>query len=67
MKVGLQEDGVVVGSDSESPIDLTVGVRCSKGLIPYKFPTPDPSTSPEGALVFMGYMPTWGDVVRMQV
>lgn len=73
-KVKMGEVGEEGGSRSrdegESPMDLTVGGRCSQGLLPYKFPptVPDTAPPPDGnALVLMSYVPAWTDIVRIQV
>ena len=53
----------------DAPMDLTVGGPQSRGLMPYKFPAlmPDVPAPPDNAYMLMGYVPSWGDVVRVQV
>ena len=49
-------------------MDLTVGGPTSRGVMPYKFPpAPDGPAPPDNAFMLMGYVPSWGDIVRVQV
>ncbi|KAK7494840.1 hypothetical protein BaRGS_00013967, partial [Batillaria attramentaria] len=68
VKVGDCGDaGCSASADVDAPIDLTVSGPCSRGLMPYKFPpAPEPPTPQENALMLMGYVPAWGDIVRIQ-
>ena len=67
MGEGSEGNGLGVTTERDTPMDLTVGGASSRGVLPYKFPAPDGPAPPDNAFMLMGYAPSWGDIVRVQV
>ncbi|XP_070188868.1 nuclear receptor subfamily 2 group E member 1-like [Littorina saxatilis] len=65
-EVGPDGSGMGTSTEGDTPMDLTVGGASSRGVFPYKFPVPELPAPPDNSLMLMGYVPSWGDVVRVQ-